>query len=172
MIRPERIAFVCLLLGAHLLGGTWSALLPRPRPRTSAFPADPRCGRRLPGPVQPDPSARAAGDPQAPQTVKMTYSAASGRARIEQPSMPGYMLIDRAGGHLTVVMDQLQTFMDMPFDAKAGAGLLLNDKMGFVRAGTDKVAGLPCTEWDVTSDQNHRAAVHHRRRGDPARHRQ
>ena len=92
------------------------------------------------------------GEPQAPHSVKVAYSAASGRVRIEQATAPGYMLIDRAAGHMTLVMEPMQSYMDMPFDAKAGAGLLLNDKMKFTRAGSDKVAGLACNQWDVVSD--------------------
>jgi hypothetical protein len=102
--------------------------------------------------------AASGGPAQGEHAVKMSYSAASGRARIDQAPgsgamMPGYLLIDRAGGKMTLVMDQMQTFMDMPFDANAGAGLLLNDRMGFVRGGGDRVAGLACTQWTVTSDR-------------------
>ena len=93
------------------------------------------------------------GDGQDGQTIKMSYSVASGRLRIEQVSLPGYMLVDRAAGRVTMVMEPMQTFMDMPLDDKAGAGLLLNDKMRFVRGGGDKVAGLACTVWTVTSGQ-------------------
>jgi hypothetical protein len=91
-------------------------------------------------------------EPQAPHSVKVAYSAASGRVRIEQATAPGYMLIDRAGGSMTLVMEPMQSYMNMPFDSKAGAGLLLNDKMKFTRAGSDKVAGLSCNLWDVVSD--------------------
>ncbi len=93
------------------------------------------------------------GDAKGEHSIRMSYSAASGRVRIEQASMPGYMLIDRMAGRITMVVEPLQSFMDMPFDARAGAGLLLNDKMKFVRRGADKVAGMACTLWTVTSDR-------------------
>lgn len=92
------------------------------------------------------------GEPPASHSVKVAYSAATGRVRVEQATAPGYMLIDRAAGHMTLVMEPMQSYMDMPFDAKAGAGLLLNDKMKFTRAGSAKVAGLTCNLWDVVSD--------------------
>jgi hypothetical protein len=93
--------------------------------------------------------------PQGEQSVRMAYTAASGRARIEAPDNPGYVLIDRAEGRLVMVVDQMRTFMEMPFDARMGAGLLLNDKMAFSRQGMEKVAGLLCTSWDVTSGTTH-----------------
>lgn len=92
---------------------------------------------------------------QGEQSVRMAYTTASGRVRIEAPDNPGYMLIDRAEGRLIMVVDQMQTFMEMPFDARMGAGLLLNDKMAFSRHGMEKVAGLLCTLWDVTSGATH-----------------
>lgn len=93
------------------------------------------------------------GNAQGEHAIRMSYSVASGRLRIEQAAMPGYMLIDRTGGRITVVMEPMQSFMDMPFDNRAGAGLLLNEKMNFVRGGTDKVAGMACNLWTVTSDK-------------------
>src|ERR1035437_2565647 len=92
---------------------------------------------------------------QGEQSVRMAYTAAKGRVRIEAPDNPGYMLIDRAEGRLVMVVDQMHTFMEMPFDARMGAGLLLNDKMAFSRHGMEKVAGLLCTAWDVTSGATH-----------------
>jgi hypothetical protein len=94
-------------------------------------------------------------DPHGEESVQMAYTTASGRVRIEAPGNPGYMLIDRSEGRLIMVVDQMRTFMEMPFDARMGAGLLLNDKMAFSRKGMEKVAGLPCTSWDVTSGATH-----------------
>ena len=99
------------------------------------------------------PAGQFGGDAQGRHNVRMVYSAASGRVRIEQSTLPGYMLLDPAAGRLLLVVEALQSFTEMPFDARAGAGLLLNEKMGFTRGTADKVAGLSCTNWDVTNDQ-------------------
>jgi hypothetical protein len=98
--------------------------------------------------------------PKGEQSVRMAYTAASGRVRIEASAdadsmLPGYMLIDLAEGRLIMVVDQMRTFMEMPFDARTGAALMLSDKMAFSRHGMEKVAGLLCTSWDVTSGQTH-----------------
>lgn len=149
MRRPSCGVFRWVLIGLGLLGGSSAAYAAEHPPflptRDVAVAYEVQASQT--------PSGQMAGDPQGPHRVKMSYSAASGRVRIEQAAMPGYMLIDPAGGRITMVMEQMQSFMDMPFDTRAGAGLLLNDKMTYVRAGTDKVAGLPCTVWNVTSDR-------------------
>lgn len=148
MIRQKLIAFRWMLAGIGLLGGTVAADGAERPP--FAPTRDVAVVYQVEATQAP---AGQAGGQAGGQTVKMSYSAASGRLRIEQPSMPGYMLIDRASGRMTMVMDQMRSFMDMPFDAKAGAGLLLNDKMTFSRAGADRVAGMACTVWNVTSDK-------------------
>ena len=90
---------------------------------------------------------------EGPHNVKLSYLAATGRARIEQSDGPGYLIVDRAAGHAVMVMEPMQIYIDMPFDARTGSALLLNDRMRFTRAGSDRVAALPCTLWDVASDK-------------------
>jgi hypothetical protein len=86
-------------------------------------------------------------------TVKIAYSAATGRARIEQADGPGYLIVDRTAGHALMVMEPMQTYMAMPFDPKTTSTLMLDEKMHFTRAGSDKAAGLACKRWDVASDK-------------------
>ena len=88
-----------------------------------------------------------------PHNIKLSYLAAAGRARIEQSDGPGYLIVDRAAGHAMLVMEPMQSYIDMPFDARTGSALLLDDRMRFTRAGSDRVAELPCTLWDVASDK-------------------
>ena len=52
-----------------------------------------------------------------------------------------------------MVMEPLQSYFDIPFNDRTGAGLLLDDRMRFTRGGTDRVAGLACTKWDIVSDK-------------------
>ncbi len=88
-----------------------------------------------------------------PQDVKVFYSTAAARARIERAEGPGYLIVDRAAGRATMVMEPLQSYFEIPFNDRTGAGLLLDDRMRFTRGGTDHVVGLACTMWDVVSDK-------------------
>ncbi len=146
MVAPGWIVSAWVLAGLTLSGAALAAEHPPYMPTRDVAVAYRIQGTQLP-------AGQFGGDAQGSHSVKMIYSAASGRVRLEQTSMPGYMLIDRTGGRITMVMEPMQSFMDMPFDAKAGAGLLLNDKMAFTRAGSDRVAGVACTLWDVVHDK-------------------
>ena len=87
-----------------------------------------------------------------PQIVRVSYSTAAARARIERGEGPGYLIVDRAAGRATMVMEPLQSYLDIPFNDRTGAGLMLDDRMRFTRGGSDRVAGLACTKWDIASD--------------------
>ena len=150
MTSPKSIACRWVLAAAGLLGSCWTAQAaehPPLAPTRDVMVAYQVWASQMPA------GAMGGSDGQAGQNIKMSYSVASGRLRIEQASLPGYLLVDRAAGRVSLVMEPMQSFMDMPFDDKAGAGLLLNDTMSFARAGQDKVAGLACTVWAVTSGQ-------------------
>lgn len=138
-----------ILVGAGLLGGVSAAGAAERPPflptRDVAVVYEVQSNQIPAGPMT--------GDGQGPHVVTVRYSVAAGRARLEQASMPGYMLIDPGGKRVIMVMDQLMSYMEMPLNGKTGADLLLNDRMKFVRGGTEKVAGLPCTVWNVTSGQ-------------------
>lgn len=156
MILRDTPLFRGMLVAAALLGGGFSAQAAEHPPfaptrdvvvayqvQASHLPAGPLGGG----------DAQDSHGIQGAHSIRMSYSAASGRLRIEPASMPGYLLIDRTAGRITMVFEPLRSFMDMPFDARSGAGLLLNDKMKFVRGGVDKVAGMACNLWTVTSDR-------------------
>ncbi len=86
------------------------------------------------------------------QTVRVSYSTTAARARIERNEGPGYLIVDRAAGHAMMVMEPLQSYLEVPFDDRTGAGMLLDDRMRYTRGGTDHIAGLACTQWDIASD--------------------
>lgn len=59
------------------------------------------------------------------------------------------ILFDRKAGVMTMVVPEERMAMDLPMSA-GQQDFVLNDRMRFARRGTDTVAGLRCTVWDVT----------------------
>ncbi len=89
--------------------------------------------------------------PGVPKVASVFFSASSQKLRLDDPSLGGYAVIDRAERKMMVVMTKQRSFSWLPFDEKMADGFILNDSMTFKRTGTDVVAGLRCTTWDVTS---------------------
>ena len=59
------------------------------------------------------------------------------------------ILFDRKAGVMTMVVPEERMAMDLQLSA-GQQDFVLNDRMRFARRGTDTVAGLRCTVWDVT----------------------
>jgi hypothetical protein len=92
------------------------------------------------------------GQPASPaKEAHLYYSAALNKLRLDEPSQKGYAVIDRGAQQMFVVMAQEHSFVQMPFDPAMARGFILNDDMSFSHAGSDTVAGLPCTKWNVVS---------------------
>lgn len=87
----------------------------------------------------------------APHDVVLRYSAAADRFRVEG-GLPGYALVDRKAGHASIVIEQLGLMMDAPPRAGLDQAFLLENARRFVRQGSDTIAGLHCTVWDVAGD--------------------
>ena len=93
-----------------------------------------------------------AGVPQGPgREAHMYFSAALNKLRLDQTSQKGFAVIDRGQKQMFVVMTDQRSYMQMPFEAEMARGFILNDEMNFSRVGTDTVAGLSCTTWNVSS---------------------
>ena len=90
--------------------------------------------------------------PGVPKQVRAYITAGGTKARIEAPVMPGYLIVDRAGEHMFVIMDQAKMVMTLPFDHARVDMFTMNDKTAFARKGTDTVAGMGCTVWDISRD--------------------
>ncbi len=88
----------------------------------------------------------------APNTMRIAIAAGGTRARIEPEGLPGYMIMDRAHNHLTMVMAAQRMYLDMPGAMDRANEYLLDDRMRFTRDGSDTVAGYRCTIWHMTSD--------------------
>jgi hypothetical protein len=86
-----------------------------------------------------------------PHEIVMRYSAARDRARVDG-GLPGYVLVDLKTRHATIVMEQMGMMMDAPPNAGVDQALVLENGKHFVRKGSDTVAGLRCTVWDVSDD--------------------
>lgn len=88
-----------------------------------------------------------------PPSVVLRYSAAADRFRLDAaPSaaaLPGYVVVDHKARRATIVMEPLGLVMEVSSRAGLGQAFLLEDARQPVRRGTAKVAGLPCTLWDI-----------------------
>jgi len=96
-------------------------------------------------------SGQGGSQPGRGREAHLFYSAALNKLRLEQPSQKGYAVIDRGSQQMFLVLEDQHSFVEMPFDPGMAGGFILNDQMSFSRAGTDTVAGLACTKWDVVS---------------------
>jgi hypothetical protein len=90
--------------------------------------------------------------PNAPRSVKMWIAQGGTRMRIDALGNPGYVIFDRVSGRTVMVLDKQHAYMEMPSSPAMANLFVLNDKMGFTRKGTDTVAGLSCTVWEVKRD--------------------
>jgi uncharacterized protein DUF4412 len=88
-----------------------------------------------------------------PKQAHLYYSSDTNRLRLETPATKGFVLIDRAAKVMTVVMAPQHIYFDTPLDPEMAAGFLLNERMKFARGGSETIAGLQCTDWDVETAQ-------------------
>lgn len=88
-----------------------------------------------------------------PAQVVHVYFGAEGRLlRIDGPAGAGDTIVDRKTGVLTVVMNAQRAYMEIPSRGPVSDPFLLSDDMAFTRAGTtETIAGVPCTDWRMTS---------------------
>lgn len=71
-----------------------------------------------------------------------------------------YVIVDHNTQLMTMVMAQDRRFMELPVNNAFSRGFLVSESMRFVRRGTEAVAGLKCTVWDITSaDGNGNACI-------------
>jgi hypothetical protein len=89
--------------------------------------------------------------PGVPRAVEVRYSAALGRLRLDGEA-PGYVLVDWKTHRATIVMEQLGLMMDAPPSAGLEQAFALENGRHVTRRGSDVVAGLRCTVWDVVAD--------------------
>ena len=81
--------------------------------------------------------------------VRIASRAGGTPMRVDLLTEGTYLLFDRGAGVMTMVVPEERMALDLPL-AAGQQDFVLNDRMRFVRRGTDAVAGLGCTVWDVT----------------------
>ncbi len=90
-----------------------------------------------------------------PMSVQVHLS--GGRIRAEPASLPGYLIVDRAADRAVVVMSQQHVFLEIPVETGLARDYLFNTRMTYVRRGDARIAGQPCTEWDVKAPEGRTA---------------
>jgi hypothetical protein len=88
-----------------------------------------------------------------PQEMRMAWSVAAGKLRVDPPGGGEWMLLDQRAGSAVVVMDAQRTTMTIPSSAAAAMEQIVPANAQFARKGTAQVAGTSCTEWEVTAPQ-------------------
>lgn len=96
--------------------------------------------------VQPD------GMPE-PKAVRTWFAYNGGLMRIDSPLAMGEMVLNRMTRQVMIIINPQKVYSQL--DARYGIRnpFLLDLSMSFVRKGTATVAGVTCTQWDVTTDQ-------------------
>ncbi|WP_419897049.1 DUF4412 domain-containing protein [Roseomonas sp. USHLN139] len=87
------------------------------------------------------------------QEIRMAWSAATGKQRVDPPGGMGWMLIDRQANTAVMVMEQQRSIMTMPPATVAQMTQEMPADARFTRKGSATVAGTACTEWDVVTSQ-------------------
>jgi hypothetical protein len=81
------------------------------------------------------------------------------KIRAEAENMRGYVIVDRDADRAMLVMEQPRAFVEVPLRSGLTRDYLLDDNMAYTRRGKDRVAGIPCTIWDVQAPQGRTATV-------------
>ncbi len=89
-----------------------------------------------------------------PDRIKVYFSANGTRMRVEPSGQPMYMVMDRDAKRMEIVMPPQHSYMEMPYDAKKVDSFSAAEGASFTKKGSDTVAGLSCTVWEVKSQQN------------------
>ena len=90
--------------------------------------------------------------PQGAQDIRVATTQGGRLLRIEGMGAGGaYVIVDRTTQRMVMVMPQDQRYVEMPANDAFARGFVLNEGMTFARRGTETVAGLKCTQWEVTS---------------------
>jgi hypothetical protein len=81
--------------------------------------------------------------------LHMYLKAGGNLLRIDTPGNHGYAIIDRRNKRMYMVIDAQRMYVELPAGDIGDRAFMLTDSMKFQRKGTDTVAGLGCTVWDV-----------------------
>jgi len=88
---------------------------------------------------------------EAGHAMQISYGAANGLMRIDNPQMGGYAIVDRKGRRMTMVMTEMRSYMEMTSANMPGQPSLPEENAKFTRKGTETIAGQTCTVWDFAA---------------------
>ena len=96
---------------------------------------------------------------QAGQVIEQRsrFAAATQRMRLDTPTPGLYMIVDYRTHLMAMVSDPDRAVIDMNAPANGPGGTL--PASAYTRRGEDKVAGLPCTEWEAKDTQGQLATA-------------
>ncbi len=94
---------------------------------------------------------------QAAMSVRVHVS--GGKLRVEPADLPGYVIVDRDAGRVLMVMRQPQVYFETPAKSEMVRDFLPSERMRFTREGSERVAGLSCTVWDVQAPEGRTGRV-------------
>jgi hypothetical protein len=87
------------------------------------------------------------------RTVHMYWTGQGTRMRLETEGQPGFALVDFTAGRMTMVNLPDKAYAEVTFDADHAPGLNIPPDATIERGGSDTVAGVACTVWDVKGPQ-------------------
>lgn len=80
------------------------------------------------------------------------WRVADGKVRLDPPTPGVYMILDTRAGTMAMVSDADRGVVDLPLPPMPGT-VRAAPGAAMARVGSDRVAGLPCTEWEATDTQ-------------------
>ncbi|MBV9756475.1 MAG: hypothetical protein JO047_05420 [Alphaproteobacteria bacterium] len=84
--------------------------------------------------------------------ARVSFSASSGRLRLDLPSQKRFFIFDQAAKTTTVVMVREHIYLQMPLQPEMAGGFVLNADMKYARGNPETIAGQHCTDWQVETD--------------------
>lgn len=87
------------------------------------------------------------------QPITISQAGGSSTMRVDNPEMGGFALMDWTSGRATFVMTQMRMYMDMGAGQLPVHSVMPDKDAKFTRKGTDTVAGIGCTVWEVAAKQ-------------------
>ncbi len=97
--------------------------------------------------------------PRDQAAISVRVHVSGGRLRVEPASLPGYVIVDRGADRVLMVMRQPHAYFETSAQSGLARDLLPSERMRFTRKGTERVAGLSCTVWDVQAPEGRTGSV-------------
>ncbi|MGH7108450.1 MAG: hypothetical protein ACREFT_18300, partial [Acetobacteraceae bacterium] len=100
-----------------------------------------------------------AGEASDVERIQVSYADHDQRVRLEffsrlTKKAIGAIIYDATANHVLTLVPAQGVYYEVPATGRANPGVLLSDKMRYIRAGSATVAGVSCTEWQVTNGRD------------------